>query len=122
MACFAPPARRDNSLYSSIFQADSGGPTTHPRASIAEVAAILHPEALNLYTNGRKPDVSAPANDSPWHFWSAQLIHYGLPFTKEKSRAKMRLLDALNSLKLELPAWVLKMEAELKKQETDGDR
>ena len=48
--------------------------------------------------------------------YSTQLIHYGLPITKDKNAAKVRLLNALNQFKLEVPAWILKMEGELKKE------
>jgi hypothetical protein len=59
------------------------------------------------------------------HRYAAQLIHYGLPVTKDKNGAKVRLLNALNQfklevpawiLKLEVPAWILKLEGELKKE------
>lgn len=48
--------------------------------------------------------------------YAAQLIHYGLPVTKDKNGAKVRLLNALNASKLEIPASVLKLEGELKKE------
>ena len=48
--------------------------------------------------------------------YAAQLIHYGLPVTKDKNTAKVRLLNALNQSKLEVPAWILKSEGELKKE------
>jgi hypothetical protein len=50
------------------------------------------------------------------HRYAAQLIHYGLPVTKDKNGAKVRLLNALNQFKLEVPAWILKLEGELKKE------
>jgi hypothetical protein len=116
MSTFAPPARRGDLLYSSVLYADAGNANHHPRASAAELAALLRPEAPNLYNKGRKPDTSLPAKDPPWHFYSAQLIHYGLPVTKDKNGAKVRLLNAMNQFKLEVPAWVLKVEGELKKE------
>tara|TARA_R110002003_G_scaffold505_3_gene20131 strand:+ start:1603 stop:2166 length:564 start_codon:yes stop_codon:yes gene_type:complete len=116
MAAFAPPARRGDFIYSSVLQADPGNSIPHPRASVAELAALLRPEAPNLYSKGRKPDFSTPAKDPPWHFYAAQLIHYGLPITKDKSRAKLKLLDAMNQFKLEVPAWVLKLEGELRNE------
>jgi hypothetical protein len=116
MSNFAPPVRRGDFLYSTVLYADPGNDNRHTRASVAEIAALLRPEALNLYTNGRKPDALASAKDPPWHFYAAQLIHYGIPVTKEKNRAKIKVLDAMNQFKLEVPAWVLKLEAELKKE------
>ncbi|RAR14360.1 hypothetical protein DDE83_002310 [Stemphylium lycopersici] len=114
MTTFAPPARRGDFLYSSILYADPGNGSHHARASVAELAALLRPEAPNLYSKGRKPEVVTPAKDPVWHFYSAQLIHYGLPVTKDKNAAKVRLLNAMNQFKLEVPAWVLKVESELK--------
>jgi len=116
MATFADPARRGDFLYSSVLYAVVGDDNRHTRASVAELAALLRLEAPSLYRKGRQPETSSPAKDQPWHFYSAQLIHYGLPVTKDKSRAKIKLLDAMNQFKLEVPAWVLKIEGELKKE------
>ncbi|CAO2649523.1 Nn.00g069080.m01.CDS01 [Neocucurbitaria sp. VM-36] len=116
MSTFAPPTRRGDFLYSSLLYADAGNSNHHPRASAAELAALLRPEAPNLYTNRHQPTFSLPAKDPPWHFYSAQLIHYGLPVTKDKNTAKVRLLDALNQFKLEVPAWVGKVEGDLRKE------
>jgi hypothetical protein len=69
-----------------------------------------------LYTKGRKPEVATLAKDPVWHFYSAQLLHYGLPFTKEKNAAKVRLLNAMNAIQLEVPAWVLNLEGELRNE------
>jgi hypothetical protein len=116
MSVFAPPARQGDFLYSSVLYADPGNANHHPRASVAELAALLRPEAPNIYSKGRKPEASTPAKDPPWHYYSAQLIHYGLPVTKDKNGAKVRLLNAMNQFKLEVPAWVSKMEGDLKKE------
>jgi hypothetical protein len=113
---FAPPARRGDFLFSSVLYADPGNNNRHPRASVAELAALLRPEAPNLYSKGQQPAAASPAKDPPWHFYSAQLIHYGLPVTKDKNGAKVRLLTAMNQFKLEVPAWILKLEGELKKE------
>jgi len=115
-APFAPPSRRGDFLFSSVLYADPGNSNHHARASVAELAALLRPEAPNLYSKGQKPSVATPAKDPAWHFYSAQLIHYGLPVTKDKNTAKVRLLNALNQFKLEVPAWVLKVEGDLKKE------
>ncbi|KAF1947061.1 hypothetical protein EJ02DRAFT_365939 [Clathrospora elynae] len=116
MSTFAPPARRGDFLYSSVLHADPGNGNQHARASVAELAALLRPETLKLYSNGRKPEGATPAKDPVWHFYSSQLIHYGLPVTKDQNAAKVRLLNAMNQFKLEVPAWVLKLEGELKKE------
>lgn len=111
MSTFAPPVRRGQFLYSSVLYADAGNENHHPRASVAELAELLRPETR--YKN-KKP--VTPAKDPVGHWYTAQLIHYGLPTTKDKNAAKVRLLNALNSFKLEIPAWILKIEAELKKE------
>jgi hypothetical protein len=113
MAAFAPPVRRGDFVYSSVLYADPGG-NHHTRASVAELAALLRPEAPNLYNKGKKPEVATPVKDQVWHFYAAQLIHYGLPVTKDKNAAKVRLLNAMNQFKLEIPAWISKLESELK--------
>jgi hypothetical protein len=113
MAAFAPPVRRGDFVYSSVLYADPGW-NHHTRASVAELAALLRPEAPNLYNKGKKPKVATPVKDQVWHFYAAQLIHYGLPVTKDKNAAKVRLLNAMNQFKLEVPAWILKVESELK--------
>jgi hypothetical protein len=116
MSTFTPPVRRGDFLYSSVLYADPGNANHHPRASVAGLAALLRPEGPSLYSGGRKPEPSSAAKDPPWHFYSAQLIHYGLPVTKDKNVAKVRLLNAMNQFKLEVPAWVIKVESELKKE------
>jgi hypothetical protein len=105
-----------------VLYADPGNGNHHGRASVAELAALLRPEAPNLYSKGRKPEAATPAKDQVWHFYSAQLIHYGLPVTKDKNVAKVRLLNAMNQFKLEVPAWVLKVESELKADWEAGNR
>jgi hypothetical protein len=115
MLTLAPPVRRGDFFYSSVLYADPGK-NPHLRASVAYLAGLLRPEAPNLYTDGRRPSTSLPTKDPPWHFYSSQLIHYGLPVTKDKNGAKMRLLTAMNQFKLEVPLRVLKVEAELKRE------
>ncbi|KAH7074878.1 hypothetical protein BKA63DRAFT_553769 [Paraphoma chrysanthemicola] len=112
MSFFVPPVCRGGFLYSTVFQANAGDSNPHPRASLADLAALLRPDTFKT----RKPIPSSPTKDHPWHFWAAQLLHYGLPVTRDKSRAKMRMLDAINQGRLEVPGWVSKLEAELKKE------
>ncbi|KAL1608194.1 hypothetical protein SLS60_003133 [Paraconiothyrium brasiliense] len=116
MATFAPPVRRGDFFYSSVLYADPGNGNHHTRASIAELAALLRPAAPNVNFNIGKRPPTTPAKDPVWHWYAAQLIHYGLPGTKDKNVAKVRLLNALNQFKLEVPAWILKLEGELRKE------
>lgn len=107
MADFASPVRRGNFIYHPILYAEVpmvGNGHRHPRASVSELAALL------------RPDGPTSAKDQVWHYYSAQLIHYDLQSTKDKNAAKVRLLNALNNFKLEVPAWILKLEGELRKE------
>ncbi|KAF9695116.1 hypothetical protein EKO04_007142 [Ascochyta lentis] len=123
MATFAPPVHRDKFLYSSILYADAGNDNHHPRASVAELTALLRPEVVNskakkikTQTKTQCPEGDGEVKDWPWHFWTAQLLHYGLTATKDKNAAKVRLLSALNGEKLEVPGWIQRLEGELKKE------
>nr|RBQ88781.1 hypothetical protein FVER53263_11129 [Fusarium verticillioides] len=60
--------------------------------------------------------------DHPAHWFEAQLIHYGLPPSKTKSVARMRLFDAVNAGNLKVPVNVSKLETKLKKEWTKNDR
>ncbi|KAF3038165.1 hypothetical protein E8E12_007779 [Didymella heteroderae] len=115
MAAFAPPVQHDKFFYSSLLYADAGNDNHHPRASVAELAALLRPEAPKR-KKSKTPTISMPATDHPWHFWTSQLIHYGLASTKDKNSAKIRLLNALIENRLEVPRWITKLEAEMKKK------
>jgi hypothetical protein len=118
MAAFAPPVRRSDFLYSSVLYADVGNGNHHPRATVAELAGLLRPE-----TRSRDVRPTKDAKDPVGHWYMAQLVHYGLPPTKDKNAAKVRLLNAMNSFKLEVPSWILKLESDLKKEwETDNRR
>lgn len=117
MTTFAPPVRRDNFLFSSLLYADAGNENHHPRASVAELSALLRPDVSKPSNKRGKPaEPAEPLKDPPWHFWTAQLLHYGQTSTKDKNAAKVRLLSALNGGRLEVPGWITRLEAELKKE------
>lgn len=107
MATFAPDIARDGFVYQGQLLADVGNFNRHPRASEAELTALLRPD---------KSSKSTPRKDQVGHWYTAQLKHYGLPQTKDKNAAKIRLLDALNTGKLKVPADVKKLETALKKE------
>ncbi|KAI4194776.1 MAG: hypothetical protein LQ350_007572 [Teloschistes chrysophthalmus] len=115
---FAPPVSRDGFYYNGDLYVETGNLNRHKRASIPEITAILRPE-LKKAKAGTTPE---PPKDQVAHWYEAQLIHYGLPSSKDKARAKMRLLDALNSAKLNVPTNVIKIEADLKKEYAAADR
>ncbi|KAL9005518.1 MAG: hypothetical protein Q9188_001720 [Gyalolechia gomerana] len=112
---FAPPAVRANFLYNGDLYVDVGNLNRHKRASIAEITEILRPDL-------KKPKNGAPVKDPVGHWYEAQLIHYGLPPSKDKARAKMRLLENLNNSNLKVPASVATIESELKKEFTAAER
>lgn len=115
MAAFAPPVQRDEFLYSSGWSAEAGNNDRHPRASVTELTALLRPEVAQS-KRAKMAIASSSSTDPPWHFWTAQLIHYGLQPTKDKNAAKIRLLSALNGDKLQVPGWITRLEMEMKKE------
>lgn len=111
----APPVAKDGFFYNGDLYVDVGNFNRHKRASIPEITALLRPD-LKKATN-----VQAP-KDQVGHWYEAQLIHYGLPPSKDKARAKMRLLEALNGSKLVVPKEISKLEADMKKEYAAADR
>ncbi len=104
----APPATRDGWSYSGEFHVEASNHNRHRRATIPEIKAIF--------------DGSDGSKDRPAHWYEAQLIHYGLPPSKTKGTAKMRILDALNQGNLVVPGHIRKVESELKKEWTKRER
>ncbi|KAK7545453.1 hypothetical protein IWX49DRAFT_588635 [Phyllosticta citricarpa] len=106
MANFAPPICRDGFVYHGQLFADVGNLNRHPRASIQDLNDLLRPS---------KPAKDGQSKDQVGHWYFAQLRHYGLPPTKDKNAAKVRLLNALNGGQLKVPSDVKKLESQLKK-------
>lgn len=103
-----PPATRDGWSYSGDLHVEASGNNRHRRATVPELKAVY--------------DGTDGAKDRPAHWYEAQLIHYGLPPSKTKGTAKMRLFDAVNKGNLAVPAHILKTEAELKKEWAKRER
>jgi hypothetical protein len=103
-----PPATRDGWSYSGDFLVEASGNNRHRRATVPELKAVY--------------DGSDGAKDRPGHWYEAQLIHYGLPPSKTKGTAKMRLFDAVSKGNLAVPAHIKKTETELKKEWTKRER
>ncbi|EAQ84641.1 hypothetical protein CHGG_08655 [Chaetomium globosum CBS 148.51] len=103
-----PPSSRDGWSYSGDFHVEASGNNRHRRATIPELKAVFDG------TDGQK--------DRPAHWYEAQLIHYGLPPSKTKGTAKMRLFDAVGKGNLTVPAHILKVETELKKEWNKRER
>ncbi|KAK4239923.1 hypothetical protein C8A03DRAFT_31938 [Achaetomium macrosporum] len=99
---------RDGWSYSGDFYTEASGNNRHRRATLPELKAVF--------------DGSDGSKDRPAHWYEAQLIHYGLPPSKTKGTAKMRLFDAVSKGNLTVPAHILQVESELKKEWTKRER
>ncbi|KAL8735339.1 MAG: hypothetical protein Q9166_000884 [cf. Caloplaca sp. 2 TL-2023] len=115
---FAPPIARDGFYYNGDLYVEVGNLNRHKRASIPEIIAILRPDLQQSTAT----QATLPSKDPVGHWYEAQLIHYGLPPSKDKARAKMRLLEALNTSKLEIPAQITQLETQLKKEFAAADK
>lgn len=113
----AASVSRENFHYNGSLFVEVGTLNRHKRATVEELNAILRPDVKK----SNKAPLSPP-KDQVGHWYEAQLIHYGLPPSKDKARAKMRLLEALNYSKLAVPPHITKMEAELKKEYAAAER
>jgi hypothetical protein len=100
----APEARRGDFVYRDTLFVDVGHGRHHARASPTELKSLLLPKA------GSTP------KDQVAHYYEAQLIHYGLPHSREKNTAKVRLTNAINSKSLVVPKEIMQLESELKKE------
>lgn len=113
---FAPPISRDGFHYNGDLYVEVGNLNRHKRASIAEINALLRPDLTK--SKGK----STPSKDEVGHWYTAQLIHYGLPPSQDKARAKVRLLEALNASKLLVPPEIKKLEDSLQKEYQAAER
>lgn len=114
---FAPPVSRGEFHYNGNLYVEVGNLNRHERATVEDIMATLRPDL-------KKPKKGSidPPKDQVGHWYEAQLMHYGLPPSKDKARAKMRLLEALNQSKLVVPPNIVKMEAEMKKEYAAAER
>ena len=101
-----PPVTNGQFSYNidTFYVAASGG-QIHRRAAPAEIKALYDTATT---------DNSTP--DHPGHWYEAQLLHYGLPPSKVKATAKMRLLKAVQAGALSVPKESLQIEKNLKKE------
>ncbi|KAL8883184.1 MAG: hypothetical protein Q9192_007380, partial [Flavoplaca navasiana] len=112
---FAQPVVKDNFVFNGDLFVDVGNLNRHKRASVAELTEVLRPDL-------KKPKNGATVKDPVGHWYEAQLIHYGLPPSKDKARAKMRLLENLNQSKLNIPPQITAIETALKKEFAAAER
>lgn len=109
----APPVEKDGFAYAGdTLYAEASSHNRHRRATLPELKELFQP------TSGTKSGAKDPAA----HWYEAQLIHYGLPPSKTKSVAKVRLLDAFNKGGMAVPQHLQKLETELKKQWNKNER
>lgn len=113
---FTPPISRDRFHYNGDLYVEVGNLNRHKRASVAEISALLRPDL----TKSRGKSITS--KDEVGHWYTAQLIHYGLPPTQDKARAKVRLLEALNASKLLVPPEIKKLEDSLQKEYQAAER
>jgi len=115
---FAYPIARDGFYYNGDLYVEAGNLNRHKRATIPEITAILRPDLKQ----SKAAPAGSPPKDPVGHRYEAQLIHYGLPPSKDKARAKLRLLEALNTSRLVVPEGITRLEAQLKKEYAAADR
>ncbi|KAI9881437.1 MAG: hypothetical protein M1823_006649 [Watsoniomyces obsoletus] len=102
-----PEVRRGNFLYRDTLFVDLGDHKRHPRASPSELKDLLLPKGV-------------PPKDQVAHWYEAQLVHYGLPRTKDKNTAKVRLTGAIAGKMLKVPEYLVQMEGDMKKEYARG--
>ncbi|KAK1764215.1 hypothetical protein QBC33DRAFT_517838 [Phialemonium atrogriseum] len=91
-------------------------------------ALFVKASGRNLYRRATVPEFQSHFNDAdggkdqPAHWYEAQLVHYGLPPSRVKGTAKMRLYDSVKKGGLAVPTNLRSMEADLKKQWKKQDR
>lgn len=83
----------------------------HCRATHTDLQSLFDTELLDR-SHGPEP---------PVHWYSAQLLHYGLPYSDKKAVAKMRLLEALQDGTLSVPRKLIKLEQDLKREWENQD-
>ncbi|KAI1091685.1 hypothetical protein F5B19DRAFT_457186 [Rostrohypoxylon terebratum] len=103
----APAVTKDGFSYAGDFFAETSGHNQHRRAAIMELKSHFK---------------SGSEKDHPAHWFEAQLIHYGLPPSKTKAVARMRLYDAVNGNYLSVPSHIKKLELDLKKEWMKNER
>ena len=111
----AAPVVRGDFVYNGDLYIDVGNLNRHKRATVAEITDLLRPDLANSKT-------SLPTKDKVGHWYEAQLVHYGLPPSKNKATAKLRLLDNLNKSQLTVPSHIIAIESELKKEFASSER
>lgn len=100
----APVTEQGFTYTNNEFLAQTSGGQQHRRASPDELRA-------HFDSGG-----GGAERDRPAHWFEAQLLHYGLPPSKVKGTARMRLCDTLNAGTLAVPPNLVALESRLKKK------
>ncbi|EXJ56553.1 hypothetical protein A1O7_06897 [Cladophialophora yegresii CBS 114405] len=108
MATTSPEVRNGDFLYRDTLFVDLGLNKRHPRAAVQDLKELLLPK--------KGGSASAPPKDQVAHWYEAQLIHYGLPRSRDKNTAKVRLTNALASKTLGVPKDIVALEGEMKRE------
>ncbi|KAL9083348.1 MAG: hypothetical protein Q9165_008548 [Trypethelium subeluteriae] len=112
---YTPPVAKDGFAFANdAFFAEATGQHRHRRAALSELQQLFRPSSSATRTSANKEPVG--------HWYEAQLLHYGLPPSKNKAVAKTRLLDAVNRGSLSVPEHIRKLEGELKKEWLKNER
>ncbi|KAI6080125.1 hypothetical protein F4821DRAFT_266199 [Hypoxylon rubiginosum] len=95
-----------------------------PGGQDSDIKTISHDVLQRMI---RACEVADTLVDPPWSeafqsWFEAQLIHYGLPPSKTKAVARMRLYDAVNGNYLSVPSHIKKLELDLKKEWPKNER
>ncbi|KAJ5383604.1 hypothetical protein N7517_001515 [Penicillium concentricum] len=99
------------SYYADTLYVTSSSGHVHSRAAYSELEEIF---STPLGAKRNRPD-------NPAHWYEAQLLHFGLPPTKYKATAKMRLMDAFQDGTLFVPDEILRIEDTLSRNWTKQD-
>ncbi|GLB34318.1 hypothetical protein LshimejAT787_0112020 [Lyophyllum shimeji] len=123
---YAPPVSHDSFCYDGRSFYVRVGEHRHPRADPGSLYRLLtYTDPGPLLTKAGKiaKRQPAPHKDSPWHFYQAQCVHYGLPAYTRKSAAKRHLLAAFDaaSKTLSVPTYILALEQVLKDEYNEAN-
>ncbi|RVX75630.1 hypothetical protein B0A52_00983 [Exophiala mesophila] len=99
--------RRGEFVYRDVLLVDLGQNRRHPRASAHDIKDLVMPKKS-----------SAANGDQVAHWYEAQLVHYGLPRSRDKNTAKVRLMQAITTKPggLKVPKELDQLEKDLKKE------
>jgi hypothetical protein len=87
----------------------------HPRASVAQLKALLIPEIRLTRAGNISTHQPTPPPPQPYDFYLAQLVHYGLDFHFDSESAQRDLEIQIRLGRLQVPPSLLELEKELRR-------